>query len=190
MNRSTRILGVASLVAFFACIPLANWMVQHVGTPPAFPGGPHTITDPVFGLTAPSAVLIVGLSFSFRDGAQLALGRWPVLGAIVAGAALSWLVAPSLAVASAVAFLVGETADWLCYTPLADRGEWVRAVALSNTVGSAIDSVLFLWIAFGWDGGVREFFWPQFALKALMILPALAVVIPLRVSAYRRRVAA
>ena len=152
---------------------LANYSIQHWGDP-TFPGGPHTVT--ILGLTAPSGVLFVGLSFSLRDGAQLALGRWAILGAIVLGAALSYLVAPSLAVASGVAFLFGETLDWALYTPLVERGRVVTAVTLSNTVGAAIDTVVFLWIAFDTLNGAWDLYW----LKLLMTLPTLAVVVPLR----------
>jgi uncharacterized PurR-regulated membrane protein YhhQ (DUF165 family) len=66
----------------------------------------------------------------------------------LAGAALSWLVSPSFAVASATAFLVSELADFAVYTPLARRS-WLGAVALSNTVGLLVDSWLFLTLAFG-----------------------------------------
>jgi uncharacterized PurR-regulated membrane protein YhhQ (DUF165 family) len=174
MSERNRILGFACLAGFIGCVFLANYAIENWGTVP-FPGGPHTVT--LLGLTAPSGVLVVGLSFSLRDGAQLALGRWWVLGAIVVGAALSYLVAPSLAWASGVAFLLGETFDWAVYTPLAERGRWTWALVLSNTVGSAVDSAVFLWLAFS----SLEFFWGNFWLKALMILPALVVVVPFRI---------
>lgn len=175
MTRTQRTtLGVACLAMFVGCVLLANYSIEHWGDVP-FPGGPHTVT--LLGLTAPSGVLFVGLSFTMRDGAQLALGRWAVLGAIAVGAGLSALVAsPELALGSALAFLAGETADWSVYTPLAERGRWLEGVALSNTLGSLIDSVVFLLVAFG----SLEFLKGQFVLKALMTLPFLLVLAPLR----------
>lgn len=146
MTRTARIVGLACLAGFIACIFVANYAITHWGDV-EFPGGPHTVT--LLGFTAPSGVLVVGLSFSFRDGAQLALGRWAILAAIVAGALLSYLVAPSLAFASGAAFLFGEGCDWALYTPLAERGRYVAALTASNTVGALVDSVVFLWLAFG-----------------------------------------
>lgn len=158
---------------FIACIFLANYSVQHWGTL-AYPTGPHTIT--VLGLTAPSGVLFVGLSFSLRDGAQMALGKWWILVAILTGACLSYLIAPSLALASGAAFLFGEGCDWLAYTPLIERGKLVTAIIVSNTFGSAVDTLIFLWLAFS----SLTFFWGQFWLKLLMTIPALLIIIPIR----------
>lgn len=170
-------LGWVCLAGFIACIFLANYAITHWGTVP-FPGGPHTVT--LLGLTAPSGVLFVGLSFSLRDGAQMALGKWWILGAIVTGAALSYLVAPSLALASGAAFLLGEGFDWAVYTPLIEREHTTAAIVASNTAGSAVDTLVFLWLAFS----SLQFFWGQFWLKLLMTIPALLIVIPIRI---RRR---
>ena len=100
------------------------------------------------GLVAPAGVLWAGLSLTLRDLVQDRLGRWPVVGAILFGAGVSWLFAPSFAAASGVAFLVSELADFAVYTPLRER-RWLLAVALSNTVGLLVDSWLFLTLAFG-----------------------------------------
>lgn len=101
-----------------------------------------------FGLMAPAGVLWAGLSLTMRDLAHDALGRWGVLAAIAAGALLSWLIAPSFAIASGTAFLVSELCDFAVYAPIRRR-HWLTAVALSNTVGLLVDSCLFLWLAFG-----------------------------------------
>lgn len=172
---------------FLACVPLANYAISHWGAAPVFPGGPHTVT--LLGFTAPSGVLFVGLSFSARDGAN-PLGRRWVFAAIALGAVLSYFVtsgAERLAVGSAIAFGSSEGFDWLVYTPLADRGKLTAAIVASNTVGSAVDSLLFLWIAFGW-AAVGTFWTDQFVLKFLMILPALAVTVPWRIQRRRRAV--
>lgn len=177
-NNRTKWLGWICLAGFVGCIWLANFSITHWGEVP-FPGGPHTVT--IGPWTAPSGVLFVGLSLGLRDGAQQALGKWRILGAIVIGAGLSYLVAPSLAWASGLGFLIGEGGDWLIFTPLIERGKVTAAIVASNTVGSALDTTVFLWVAFN----SLDFFWGQFWLKTLMILPALLVVVPIR---WRRRV--
>lgn len=134
-------------LAFMATVPLANWLIQHVG---AFcvPNGPCLI--PVgFSLDAPSGVLVVGLAFVLRDLLQRTAGPAWAAAAIVCGAGLSLLIAPpALAIASGAAFLVAEGLDMAVYTPLARR-RFLLAVAASSLVGIAADSALFLWLAFG-----------------------------------------
>lgn len=101
-----------------------------------------------FGLAAPAGVYFAGLAFSLRDWAQETLGRRWTVAAILAGAALSAALSPTLALASGAAFLLSELADFAVYTPLRQRS-WLAAVGASNTVGLVIDSALFLWLAFG-----------------------------------------
>lgn len=99
----------------------------------------------------------MGATFTFRDITQAHLGRWVVLGAIVVGGILSYLISDGvtlpggvvpLAAASGIAFLISEFADFAIYTPLREKN-WLAAVATSNTVGTILDSILFLWLAFG-----------------------------------------
>jgi len=132
------------LAGYIATIFLANWFITHVGDCSQLP---CTVT--VWpGVLAPSGVLMVGLSFTMRDLTQEGLGRNWTLFAIVAGAAISGLINPMLAVASGFAFLVSETSDMLVYTPLRES-HWLLGVAASNTVGLLVDSVSFLLLAFG-----------------------------------------
>ena len=140
-------LGYAALAGFIATIPAANWLISNIGTT-CVPNGPCLI--PVgFGLMAPSGVLMIGLALVLRDLVQRTLGLSWSLAGIAAGAALSWLVAaPALAIASAAAFIFSELADTAVYTPLA-RKRLIPAVLASSLVGTAIDSALFLWLAFG-----------------------------------------
>jgi queuosine precursor transporter len=117
-----------------------------------------------------------GLAFTLRDLVQTSLGRaWAVL-AIVVGALLSSLIAPEFAVASGMAFLLGEGLDFAVYTPLAERGRWLLAVAASNTVGAVVDSLLFLGIAFG----SVEFWQGQVIGKLGVTVAAVLVLWPLR----------
>jgi len=140
--------GWWAFVGYLASIPLANWMILHIGTACVPHGGPCLV--PVApGLMAPSGVLTVGAALVLRDVVQRCLGlRWG-LAAIGLGTALSVAVAPAaLVVASSAAFSLSELADFAVYTPL-QRRRLVTAVIASSVAGLVIDSVVFLWLAFG-----------------------------------------
>lgn len=143
MNRR---LGTIALACFLACIPLANWLIGHVGTL-CVPQGPCLV--PVLpGLLAPSGVLAAGAALVLRDVVQRCLGAGWGIAAIVLGSALSALLAPGpLVAASALAFLLSEATDFAVYTPLQRRG-LLLAVVASSCVGLVVDSVVFLWLAF------------------------------------------
>jgi uncharacterized PurR-regulated membrane protein YhhQ (DUF165 family) len=162
--------GLLFLAAYIACIPIANWLIQHVGTV-CPPNGPCLI--PVApGLMAPSGVLMAGLALVLRDLVQRRLGVAYGLAAIGAGTALSAALAPApLVIASAVAFLLSELADFAVYTPLQKRG-LVLAVAASSFVGLVADSLLFLWLAFG----SLEFLAGQIVGKAIMVVLTLPAI--------------
>ncbi|WP_419897933.1 VUT family protein [Roseomonas sp. USHLN139] len=147
MTDPRRLEGFLALLGFGLTIPAANWLIGHAGTV-CVPGGPCLI--PVApGVMAPSGVLMIGLALVLRDLVQRRLGLGFAWMAIVAGTALSALLAPpALVMASAAAFLLSETADLAVYTPLQKRN-LVLAVAASGLVGLVVDSVFFLWIAFG-----------------------------------------
>jgi len=170
MTADTRREGFLYLAGFALCIPAANWLIGHVGTF-CVPEGPCLI--PVApGTTAPSGVLMIGLALVLRDLVQRRLGLGWAFGAVLAGAGLSaFLAPPALVLASATAFLLSELADLAVYTPLARRG-LVRAVALSGMAGLVVDSVVFLWLAFG----SLDFLAGQVIGKAWMVLLALPVM--------------
>jgi len=162
--------GGVALAAFIGSIVLANWLIQYYGFVPVG-----------FGLVAPAGTYAAGLVFVARDGLQLAWGRWLVLPAIAAGAAISWWTTAGgtipggklpLAAASGLAFLVGELLDWAVFTPLRAQGRFTEAFLGANTVGLLADTWLFLWLAFGsvahWQGTALGKFW--------VTLPACAVV--------------
>jgi queuosine precursor transporter len=140
-------LGLVAFTCFLGCIPLANWMIGHVGTT-CLPQGPCLL--PIApGLLAPSGVLTVGLALVLRDVVQRCLGVVWGLAAIGAGTLLAALVAPSaLVIASATAFLLSELADFAIYTPLQRRRLFLAVIA-SSLVGLTVDSVVFLLLAFG-----------------------------------------
>ena len=166
--------GGIFLFLFCLTVPVANWMIGHVGTV-CVPNGPCLI--PVAPkLMAPSGVLMIGIALVLRDLVQRRLGFRFAVAAILVGAALSGLVAPvSLVIASASAFLLSEFADLVVYTPLA-RKRMVTAVVLSSMVGLVIDSIVFLWLAFG----SLEFLAGQVVGKAWMVLLSIPFVVLLR----------
>jgi len=139
--------GLVALILFLACIPLANWLIGNVGTV-CVPNGPCLI--PVApGLMAPSGVVVIGAALVLRDVVHRLLGASWALAAILAGAALSFGIAPpALVVASATAFLLSELADFAVYAPL-QRRRLLLAMLASSAVGLVVDSVVFLWLAFG-----------------------------------------
>jgi queuosine precursor transporter len=166
--------GLVFLVVFGLTIPAANWLIGNVGMV-CVPGRPCLI--PVApAILAPSGVLMIGIALVLRDLVQRRLGIGVSALAVLAGAALSALLAPpSLVLASAVAFLLSEFADLAVYTPLARR-RLVAAVVASSLVGLVVDSMVFLWLAFG----SLEFLPGQIIGKAWMVLASIPLIAWLR----------
>lgn len=139
---------VATVVAIFlsgrrwtalyvGLMPVINWAFAGISTipiPEAFGGGSwHPFT------------IVTGLVLVVRDFAQRELKHW-IFGAMIVGLALSTLTAwPVIVVASGVAFLISETADWAVYTfskrPLSQR------ILISSSISAPIDQVLFIYLA-------------------------------------------
>ncbi len=166
--------GVLFLIAYAACIPAANWLILNIGTV-CVPDGPCLI--PVApGLMAPSGVVMIGLALVLRDLVQRRLGLTWTVAAIFAGAAISLPFTPEkLVVASLAAFLLSEFADLLVYTPL-QRRRLVLAVFASSIVGLVVDSMVFLYLAFGGFDHLLG----QIVGKAWMVILALPFVAWLR----------
>lgn len=158
MNRT--FLAAALFAAFVATVFGANWALEHYGIVPVG-----------FGLMAPAGVYFAGLAFGLRDGLQEVGGRMAVVAAIVVGAACSYIVSPTFALASGIAFLVSELADFAVYTPLRDR-TLVGAVVASNVVGAIFDSILFLHLA----GLPLELWKGQVVAKTYMVIPAVLLL--------------
>lgn len=166
--------GLVFLLLYGLTIPLANYLVQHVGTV-CVPRGPCLV--PVLpGLAAPSGVVVIGAALVLRDLVQRRLGVFASAIAILVGAALSaQLAPPALVIASTLAFLLSEFADLAVYTPLARR-RLVLAVVASSGVGLVVDSIVFLWLAFG----SLDFLTGQIVGKAWMVLLSIPFVAWLR----------
>jgi len=173
-DKRKQIEGVIFLGLFCLTIPAANWMIGHVGIV-CVSNGPCLV--PVApGIMAPSGVLMVGAALVLRDLVQRRLGIGFGLAAIIVGAVISaGLAPPSLVLASAAAFLLSEFADFAVYTPLARR-RLVAAVIGSSIVGLIVDSIAFLWLAFG----SLEFLPGQIVGKLWMVLLSVPFVAYLR----------
>lgn len=163
-------MGYILLAGYIATIFVANWAITTFGVVPVG-----------FGLYAPAGVYFAGLAFTLRDLVQDSLGRRWTIGAILVGAAASGVFGDSLAIASGVAFLFSELADFAVYTPLRER-HWLGAVAVSNIVGLTIDSILFLTLAFG----SLAFLPGQIVGKVEMTILAIIVLKGLRAVSKRR----
>ncbi|MDX1512565.1 MAG: VUT family protein [Gammaproteobacteria bacterium] len=182
--RSTTVEGILYLAGFTACIPAANWLIGNVGT--TCPPGSPCLIPVAPGVMAPSGVVMIGIALVLRDLVQRRLGRLVAVAAIVAGALLSGLLAPkSLVLASGAAFLLSELADFAVYTPLQAK-RLVLAVLLSGVVGLVVDSVVFLYLAFG----NLDFLPGQVIGKAWMVVAALPFIVWLRDSDARRGIQA
>src|SRR6266853_2341074 len=166
--------GIVFVALFALTIPAANWLIGHAGTV-CQPAGPCLV--PVApGLMAPSGVIMAGAALVLRDLVQRRLGAAASSLAILVGAILSAALAPpALVIASAAAFLLSEFADLAVYTPLVRRGLIVAVVA-SSVVGLVVDSVVFLWLAFG----SLDFLLGQIVGEAWMVLLSIPFVAWLR----------
>lgn len=115
----------------------------------------------------PNAFFLIGLDLVTRDRLADFWGttRWAkMLLLIAAGGALSyWLNrdAATIAVASVVAFSCAEAGEALFYHFLRKR-PWIERASKAAVVGAAIDSLLFITIAFGFSFSTS---FTQFAAK-------------------------
>ena len=144
---TSHLLSVLLLAAFAATVPVANWLIGNFGVF-CVPDGPCLV--PVApDLVAPSGVLVIGIALVLRDAIHSRLGvRW-MFAAVALGGILSFTVAPpALAVASMTAFLISEGFDAAVYARLVERRP-ALAVLASGIAGAAVDSVVFVSLAFG-----------------------------------------
>jgi hypothetical protein len=147
-----RHLKIGALVALFlTAIVVANLTLTH--------WGPSAII--------PNAFFLIGLDLITRDRIADLTGtkRWRfMLPLIAAGGLLSYYLnadAARIALASVVAFSLAELGEAVVYHFLRKR-PWVERAPKAAIVGAAIDSVLFITIAFGFDASTS---FAQFAAK-------------------------
>lgn len=147
---------------FVGLAVFANWLASK-----------YIVHVPFTPYAAPAGVFCIGVVLVLRDWIQQIAGlRW-TLGLVAVGGAASYLIGDAagwtalqkIAVASLVAFIVSETVEAAVFTPLRNRN-LTAGVLASGMVGNALDSWLFLTLAFG----STAFFWGNFVGKAEMIV--------------------
>jgi uncharacterized PurR-regulated membrane protein YhhQ (DUF165 family) len=103
-----------------------------------------------------TAFFFIGLDLCTRDALASWWGttRWQKMALLIlAGSALSYLVnrnAVTIAEASAIAFASSEVAEAVLYH-LVRKRPWVERANIAAILGAAIDSVVFVTIAFGFS---------------------------------------
>lgn len=171
-NRRTLLLASA----YVGLAILANWLASK-----------YVVHVPLTPYLAPAGVFCIGGVLVLRDWLQQLVGLYWSIALVYVAGVLSWAVAEvagwsdlrRVALASLVAFTISETVEALVFTPLRRRS-LTLGVALSATVGNAVDSWVFLTVAFS----STAFFWGQFWGKSEAI--AAGVVLTL----FRRRLVA
>lgn len=151
----------ALAISFLGLVILANWLASA-----------YIIHVPFTPYLAPAGVFCIGAVLVIRDWYQQIVGLWRSLILVyiagvfsyIVGIAAGWTDLQKIAIASVVAFTVSETAEALVFTPIRKRS-LTTGVALSGVVGSALDSYIFLTIAFG----SLAFFPGQFWAKVMMV---------------------
>jgi queuosine precursor transporter len=158
-------------VVFVGLVAAANWLTATYGL---------VLDFVTAGTFAAGLVLLV------RDWLHEAGGRAWVFACIGLGAALSVVMStPQLAVASGVAFAASEFADFAVYEPLRKR-TLAGSMALSNTAGAVVDSLLFLALAgFPLTGWLA-----QSGIKVAVTLPFIAAVVLVSIARRTRRATA
>lgn len=155
--------AVLATAGYVATIPAANWLTTHYPAAPVAPG-----------VMAPAGVYVVGLTLDLRDVSRELAGRTTVAMAMAGGVVLSsWTANETVATASAAAYALSESLDFVVYERLRNRG-FTIALALSNAAGLIADSLLFLSLAFGslhyLPGQVIGKTWMTGAAIALLLL--------------------
>lgn len=174
MTRTTRTIVALLALGYVSLAILANWLASA-----------YVIQVPLTHLYAPAGIFAIGAVLVLRDWMQQLAGFWTVYALVLAaavasylaGEAFGWTQLQKIALASVLAFTVSETIEAVVFTPLRHRSLTFGVLA-SGFVGNAVDSWIFLTVAFG----SLAYFWGQFVGKGEMIL--LGVVL----TALRRRI--
>lgn len=141
---------------FTLAIIASNWLINHFGL----------VHLPGTSWAAPAGSFAAAITFPLRDVVQRFGGRWLGILAILVGAGVSYLVSPTLALASGGTYLISESLDFLVYTPL-QRRYFASAVLASGLVAATVDSLIFL----KWAGIPYSLALPGLLLAKLVVQP-------------------
>ncbi len=145
MNKRVAVACTAFAV-FAGMIVLSNYLLQHFGLIGPLPGTSWLV---------PAGTFCAAITWPARDVLSRVsgptLGPWVGLAAVLVGAGLAWLISPTLAVASAVAYLCSEGTDWGLFWLLggqrAEGARYLVPLGVSTIVAAFVDSVVFLSLA-------------------------------------------
>lgn len=155
---------------YVSLVVLANWLASK-----------YVVHVPLTHYLAPAGVFAIGVILVLRDwiqqlaGLRFALALVPVGGVLsyLIGTGAGWTSLQRIALASLAAFLVSETIEALVFTPIRKRS-LTAGVFASGFVGNAIDSFLFIWIAWSairFPGATHhDLFLGNFTGKAEMVI--------------------
>lgn len=154
-------------LTYVALAVLANWLASR-----------YIVHVPFTAYFAPAGVFCIGAILVLRDWLQQLTSLRYTLALVPLGGAASYLIGVGagwtslqrIALASLAAFIASETIEALVFTPLRNRSLTFGVLA-SGIVGNAIDSWLFLILAFG----STAYFAGNFAGKAEMIAIGVAL---------------
>lgn len=169
-------LGIAAMVVIVAA---SNYLVQ-------FP-----INDWLTwgALTYPIAFLVTDLTN--RSLGPVAARRVIYVGFALAVVLSALLATPRIALASGTAFLVAQLLDVFIFNRLRERAWW-QAPLISSSLGSAVDTALFFFLAFAFTGdpwvtwAIGDF-GVKMALAACMLIPFRALMSLIRPLPARQR---
>jgi uncharacterized PurR-regulated membrane protein YhhQ (DUF165 family) len=125
---------IFALIAYAVAMIAANLLVATFGP----------------SVTAINAFLLIGLDLTLRDWLHFRLKTWQMASLIIGTGLITYGLNPAsgmIAIASAVSFLTASIVDWAIFVKT--TGTWIKRANISNTAGSAVDSLLFPTIAFG-----------------------------------------
>jgi uncharacterized PurR-regulated membrane protein YhhQ (DUF165 family) len=101
-------------------------------------------------VTPINAFFLIGMDLALRNWLNLRM-RPIAMGALILGTGvLTYLLNPAaqqIAIASAIAFTCAALADWATFNTV--TGAWMKRNFAGNSVGAAIDSLVFPTLAFG-----------------------------------------
>lgn len=125
-----------------------------------------------FGLVVPAGVFAVAPIFTIRDKIHQKYGYKKTFLLVILAAVLSYVLSVvtgspilgKVTLASLLAFFVSESADTLIFQVMIQQS-WMKKVIVSNLISCALDSVIFIWIAFGFSW---SFILGQYIVKVLL----------------------
>ena len=151
---------MSQILAYLLCIVLADVIAA------------RWIVSIGFGLMVPAGVFMIAPIFTLRDSLHRKYGAKWVTAFIFIASAISYILSVvtsnellgKVTIASVVAFLISENLDTIVYHLVRERS-WMYRVMTSNSVSAAVDSIVFIWIAFGFS---LNFMLGQYIVKMIL----------------------